>query len=256
MVMCLVKERILVVVLMACLSFASLVSINAYAEEEVGVLKDLPIEVSADIAINSKYIWRGFTLDDDPVMQQGIYVSAYGFTASVWGSFDIDADDSLNSDEVDYAIDYTHEFDKFSLSIGHTYYDFPPADTASKEFYVGAGLNMPLSPTLVWYHDYGEEDSGGGDGDYIVLGLSHNLPLGESPIALDLSGHVGYNHELFINGNGGDVAIGVGLTIPLTEKISFSPNANYSVLFGDLKDSNDGNQDDKFYGGFTLAFGF
>lgn len=226
----------------------------AYAEE--GTPKVSPVEVSADISVNSQYLWRGFLLDDDPVMQQGIYVGAYGFTASLWGSFDIGGDDDLNSDEVDYVIDYTREFDKLSLSVGCTYYDFPSADTFSREFYAGAGLDVFLSPTLVWYHDYGDEDSGGGDGDYIALGLSHSFPLGTSSVTLDLSGHAGYNNELFINGTGGDASLGIGLTIPLTEKISLNPNINYSTPFGDLEDSSDGNQEEKFYGGFTLAFGF
>ena len=251
------KRRKLGILLTVCYLGVGIKAANAYAQEETeGVLKDSPIGVSADIAINSDYVWRGFTLDDDTVMQQGIYISAHGFTASLWGSFDIDSDDSLNSDEVDYTVDYTYGRDKFSLSVGHTYYDFPSADIATKEFYVGAGIDMLLSPNLTWYHDYGDEDSGGGDGDYVVLELIHSLPLGERATTVDLSGHVGYNDELFIGGDGGDAAIGVGLTIPLTENCSFSPNINYSVPFGDLEDANDGNQDNRFYGGFTLTFGF
>ena len=62
---------------------ASVISIEA------GLLDDSDVEVSADLAINSNYMWRGFKLDDDPVIQPGIYVSACGFTASIWGSFDI-----------------------------------------------------------------------------------------------------------------------------------------------------------------------
>ncbi len=227
---------------------ASVISIEA------GLLDDSDVEVSADLAINSNYMWRGFKLDDDPVIQPGIYVSACGFTASIWGSFDIDADDSLNSDEMDYCIDYTYSFDTVSLSIGHTYYDFPAGDCASKEFYLGAGLDVFLSPALTWYHDYADEDSGGGDGDYVVLDLSHSLPLGESSVTCDLAGHIGYNNELFIAGNGGDIGLSAGLTFPLTDKCSFSPNVNYSIPFGDLEDSDDGNQDDEFYAGVILTF--
>lgn len=230
------------------------VSFNCYAQ--TGILENTDIEVSSNIGIYSKYIWRGFKLDNDPVMQSGIYASVKGLTVSVWGNLDINAEDDLNSDEVDYIIDYTYKFDILSLSVGHTYYDFPPADTFSKEFYVGLGLDILSSPKLIWYRDYGDEDSGGGDGSYIVLSLSHSIPLGNSPVSLDLSGHVGYNDKLFIKGQGGDAALSVGLTIPLTDKITFSPNINYSIPFGALKDSDDGNQSEEFYGGFTLAFNF
>ncbi|MCK4248330.1 MAG: hypothetical protein KAX15_00965, partial [Candidatus Omnitrophica bacterium] len=215
--------RKLIVLLLGCFSIISVKFADVSAQEGILNGLDLPIEVSADIAVNSKYIWRGFMMDDDPVMQEGVYVSAYGFTVSMWGSFDIDADDSLNSDEVDYTVDYTRGFGNISLSAGHIYYDFPAADTASREFYAGVGLDTLLSPVLTWYHDYGEEDSGGGDGDYIVLELGHSLSLGQSPVSLDLSGHAGYNDKLFITGSGGDAAAGIGLTIPLTEKCSFSP---------------------------------
>ena len=241
-------KRMLVAFLLVCI--LAVVTIDLYAE---GMFEDSPVGISADIAINSDYIWRGFMLDDNQVMQQGAYVSAYGFTVSIWGSFGIASDNSMDSDEVDYTVDYTYSTDAFSLSMGHTYYDFPSADLSSKEFYAGVGLNVASSPTLTLYRDYGDEDSGGGDGDYTVLELSHNFPLGESPVTFDLSGHVGYNDGLFIEGDGGDAAVGVGLTIPLTDTCSLSASVNYSVPFGDLEDA--GGQDDKFYAGVVLAFG-
>ncbi len=233
-----------------------------YAQNEgdvcEGVLKGLniPLEVSADTAISSKYIWRGFTLDDDPVIQPGIYLSAYGFSASVWGSFELQSNDALSSSEVDYAFDYTRDFGSFSLSLGNVYYDFPAADAFSNELYFGAGLNTFLAPRLVFYHDYGREGDGGGDGQYLILSLAHSLPLGNKGITLDLGGHVGYNRYLFINGEGGDAVFNIGITIPLAQKMTFIPNVNYSIPFGALKAADDGNQDAKFYGGFKLAFCF
>lgn len=249
------KAKLFILILMIFLTFTSGV-LELGAEEQTGILEDLPIEFSADIAINSKYLWRGFVLDNDPVMQEGIYLGLQGFTVSIWGSFDIDNDDTLNSDEVDYALDYTKEFDNLSLSLGHTYYDFPATDLSSKEFYLGAGWDAFLSPSLTWYHDYGNEASGGGDGEYIILELDHSLPLGATSLSLDLGGHFGYNDALFIKGNGRDVALSAGLTIPLKAGVTLSPSLNCSLTSGDLKDSNDGNQGDEFYSGLTLSFSF
>ena len=245
------RRSIVLIIAFSVVAFLSCTGI--YAE---GILENSPVEVSADTAVKSKYVWRGFLLDDDPVMQPGIYLSAYGFTASLWGSYDIDGNDSLSSDEVDYSLDYTYQFDRFSLSVGHTYYDFPAADLFSREVYIGAGVDTFLSPTVTWYYDYGEETDGGADGHYVSLEISHSVALGENPVTLDLSGLVGYNNEFFILGDGGHVALGMGLSIPLTEKCSLSPNVNYSIPFGDLEDSNDGNQSDEIYSGVTLAFSF
>ena len=245
--------------------FISLVLVSglttvATAEESVKtLLEDTEIEVTSDTAVNSKYIWRGFKLDGDYVMQPGIYLSGYGVDLSIWGSTDIDSDDSITtSEEVDYSVGYSHAFNDtpLTLSGGFTYYDFPASDGASREFYVGCSLDTMLSPGLTWYHDFGEEDSGGGDGDYLLLEVGHSIPMGELPATFDLSGHVGYNDKLFINGEGGDVGLGAGLTIQLTEICSLSPSVNYSIPFGDLEDEDDGNQDEEFYSGATLAFSF
>jgi hypothetical protein len=232
-----------------------------FAEYEAGqsMLDDIPVSVSADTAVYTKYIWRGFKLDDDPVMQPGVYVSVYGIEASVWGSFDIDSDDGLDSDEVDYTIGYSLSLEDYikvpvSVSGGYTYYDFPAADLNSQEFYVGASLNTILSPSITWYHDFEDEENGGGDGDYILAELSHSFPLGDYPISLDLGSHVGYNNELFILGEGGDVGLDAGLTFTLSKNCTFTPSAHYSIPFGDLEDTDDGNQDDEFYAGVVLAF--
>ena len=250
------NKKIAVAVLTGALLMANAKTMNVHGEEKAN--KFSPVEIiSADISVSSAYVWRGFKLDGDPVIQPGIYISSYGVTLSAWGDFASGTGDyGLKQEEFDYAVDYTYKFDKISLSAGYTYYDFPSSKTHSREFYIGTGMDIPLSPTLTLYHDYGKEECGGGNGNYIVLAASHSVPIGKSPVSMNLSGHIGYNNELFIEGKGGDAALGMGLTIPLTEKLTFNPNVNYSMPFGDLEDSNDGGQDNEFYGGFTLAYSF
>ena len=234
-------------------------STNAIAENsDEGLLPRLDLEASGSFDVYSQYIWRGFALDTDPVLQPGFNISGHGLAFSFWSSWDFDNNDSLDGDEIDYVLDYTYEFDNFSVSAGHTYYEFPGTDTFSREFYGSIGLStIPLSPAFTFYYDYGDEDQGGGDGQYLTLEVSHSFALKEdSGISLDLSGRIGYNNELFIAGEGGDVLLSAGLTIPLAESLSISPSANYSIPYGDLKDEDDGNQDEEFYGGFSLAYSF
>jgi len=234
-------------------------STKALAEtKEQGLLPKLDLEVSGSFDVYSQYIWRGLALDIDPVLQPGFSLSGHGISFSFWSSWDFDNNDSLDGDEIDYVLDYTYKFDDFSVSVGHAYYEFPGTDTFSREFYGSIGLSaIPLSPAFTFYYDYGDENQGGGDGQYLTLEVSHSFALEEDlGISLDLSGRIGYNNELFIAGEGGDVLLSAGLTIPLAESLSISPSANYSVPYGDLKDEADGNQDEEFYGGFSLAYSF
>lgn len=214
------------------------------------------ISVSEDFAINSKYVWRGFLLDDDPVLQSGISLGAGGFSGSIWGSFDIDNEDALTaSEEVDYVLSYSFSLKNLTFSLGHTYYDFPTAKIRSKEWFVGTEIDTLFSPSVTVYRDYEDEIDGGGFGTYTSLGLSHSLPLNKY-VTLDLSGSYGINHELFILGDGSDALFGASVSVVPGEGVTITPGIYYSVPFGDLKDSLDGNQDSEFYSGVTVSLSF
>src|SRR5437867_797956 len=111
-----------------------------YADEEQktvfgDVLIAANVSVDGSITYNSKYIWRGFKLDDDPVLQPSITFNAFnGWAVNVWSNFDVGQEDELNSDDIDTVVTYSHTFENLSVSVvqlnpltitvGHTYYDF------------------------------------------------------------------------------------------------------------------------------------
>jgi hypothetical protein len=242
-----------------------------FAQEQKALFSELGIEVSGDMNFSSIYLWRGIMLDGDPVMQPGIYFKSppsklgrlkFGF----WFSRDLSNKDALHSSETDYILDYTYNFPSVDVSFGHIYYDFPdalPSDGApkgfSREMYAGLAFpKIPLSPSLLYYFDYGEKEDGGGQGSYTVLNLSKSLPFTFRDLAmsLDLSGHVGHNNKQYYRGKGGDAAIGAGVTIPLTAQLSCKPNVNYSVCWGNISDKNNGNQKGRFYSGVYLSYSF
>ena len=179
--------------------------------------KGIRPEISASIDYYDKYIWRGFRLDGDSVLQSAVTVSAAGFEAGFWGSWDLESQDGLASDEVDGWIGYSFDLGFISedlsiigLSLGNTWYGFPEGDTGladgshSEELYVGISVDTLLSPYFTWYHDYGDESSGGADGDYYMFGIGHSFDLlAEYGITLDLGQEVGLNEEAFIAGDGG-----------------------------------------------------
>jgi len=243
---------------------AAVFPVLGFAQSE-GLLSDLGIEVSGDVSYYSEYIWRGMLLDGDPVLQSGLYMAGpktkFGrLTAKLWVSNDFSNSDSrTTSEEFDYILDYTYDFPEVSLSLGHTYYDYPQADTYSREFYTGIALpKVFLSPLISVYRDYGKPEDGGGEGTYTVLNAAYSMPLKISKYdcTLDLSGHYGYNYELFINGKGADVGLTAGLTVPLTKNSTLSSTINYSIPLKDLKKSSDGNQKSRVYTGVTLKYKF
>ncbi|MCK4882420.1 MAG: hypothetical protein KAS92_05305 [Candidatus Omnitrophica bacterium] len=241
--------------------------IKAEAETILGdYLKDkgVEVEVSAAVDVYSKYVWRGFLLDDDHVLQPGVTLSSNGFEGGFWGSWDLQGDDALASDEVDGWIGYSFDvgflgesWEKVSFSLGNTWYDFPEADLYTKEFYLGVAVDTFLSPYVTWYSDYDEEAHGGADGNYIMTGIGHSFDLLEEyGVSLDLGLEYGYNDNAFIDGTGSYLLSTAGLSIPLTEKISASPNIGYSVPYGDLASGGGNDQKEQFYGGISLAFNF
>lgn len=246
---------------------------SVLAEEPKTLLGDVfqkaDIQVTGATAFYSKYMWRGFRLDDDYVLQPSININAFkGWNLNVWGNFDVDnSADATNSDEIDTTLTYTHQFKDLnigsmafkpvSVTAGYLYYDFPGAGTFTKESILGLGYDTFLSPTLTWYHDHGRESQGGGDGDYLVLNLAKSLEIIRSyGVTLDVSGHVGYNKRLFIKGEGGDVLLTTGLSVPLTRSLKFSPSLNWNAPFGSVANDEGTKREDEFFWGMNLTYNF
>jgi len=238
---------------------------------EKGLLSDLGLEASADLNFSSLYMWRGITLDGDPVVQPGFYVntkaSKFGrLKFGIWLNHDLDNRDALKSSETDYTLDYTYGFPFADVSLGYIYYDFPdalPADGQSKGFSreVYTGISLPklfLSPSVFYYYDCGRKEDGGGEGSYTVLNLAYSVPFKVKKylLSLDLTGHAGFNNKQYYRGKGGDSAIGAGVTIPLTKSLNCKPNINYSVPWGNVSDKGNGNQKNRLYGGVYLSYIF
>lgn len=229
--------------------------------EGEGLLSGLGFGVDGDVSIYTRYIWRGFLMDRDSVVQPSVYISTpdtkFGkLKAGVWSNQPLQNRDNLHSEEFDYIVDYTYDHFKWlSLSFGHTYYDFVENNAFSREFYFGVDFpEFFLTPSLYFYRDYGNQNSGGGLGDYLLLSASYSMPIKNTPLSLGISAHVGLNHNLFMDGDGGDAGIQLGFTMPLTKNLSFTPNANYSLAFGDLADEAHGNQKNQIFCGGTFAY--
>lgn len=263
----------LLVLLVVGLVFSAAIAQEEEAVSE-GLLSDLGFEVSGDLAFYSNYMWRGFMLDGDAVIQPGMYLTTPesplgSLTFGVWASRDLQSNDSLASAETDLSLDYTYSLedidlvDALDLSLGLIYYDFTDIDGFSRETYVGLSLpELLLSPSLFFYYDFGREEDGGGDGSYTEIGLSHSVPFTvpvsgkDVNMSLDLGTAIGFNHEQYIAGDGGQATVSCGITVPLTASLSFQPNIAYTMPWGDLEEPADGNQKSRFWGGIYMSYSF
>ena len=226
-------------------------SFNALAEEEIKP------SASADVAVLSKYVWRGFELSDDSiVIQPSVTVEYKDFSFNLWGNLDTDYYDmNSNSDfnETDMTLSYATSLGPVDLDIGYIYYALVGPDT--EEIYISAGMDTFLSPTLTVYRDFNEFQ-----GWYMNFSLSHSIEIGNR-MTLDLAGSAGYMDVDNSNYNEmHDGLISVGLTIPLNKYFTLSPMIAYSFGLSSEADvafeTGPSHDSDFFSGGVTLSVAF
>ncbi len=224
-------------------------------------IKDMGLEItgSGTMDFYDKYVWRGQYLDRDAVVQPGFSFSAKGFTVGYWGSFPLEKGDALDSSESDYYVSYAYTINPVTLSVGHTWYQFPGGSTSSKEVYVSAALATFLSPSITFFHDYedGADLNTDGSGNYWLLSIAQSVPLiKEYNISLELGMQFGYVDGQWLSGQGEHLTPTAGIKVPLTANLTVTPTIGYNIPFGDLEDENIGNQEAKFFGGVKTAYAF
>jgi len=239
-----------------------------------------PPTASGDIAVLSKYVWRGFELSDDSiVIQPSLTVDYRDFSFNLWGNLDTDLDNGVpgnesHFNETDMTLSYSKSMGPVSLGAGYIYYGLDAIED-SEELYFSCGLDTLLSPTLTVYREIAHLSAW-----YVTFDISHsfNLPKG---ITLDLGGSAGYlsfddaddgsevNDDLAATGNEyqnfHNGLISVGLTIPLTKYLSVNPMLAYSFPLTDdahdfLENANRSagfsNDTDYLFGGITVSIVF
>ena len=241
-------------------------ALAAGADEEEAQASALPApSVAVDATWNGKYVWRGINVVDGSVLQPSATIGWGGLSANVWGNMDLSNVNGQSADftEYDLTLDYSWALDSLGFSVGSIYYTFPHSDVPSTaEVYAGAGLDIPLSPSLTVYQDVDEAD-----GTYSSLSVGHTfegiLVLADGvAVSADLGASIAHgssNFNDFYYGSDSsgltDSLFSLSLPVSLGEYVSVAPAAHYSSLLDDdIRDSM--SDDDNFWAGITLSCSF
>lgn len=131
------------------------------------------LEISANLSMVSKYVWRGWNLNDDPSAQGGFDASYNGFNIGTWGGTD-----QASGTEVDIYVGYGRQItDYLSIDVGYVQYRFPETGNHVEEWHVTADFDI-LSTS---YHK--------GEDGYYYLEVNSSFELTEQ-VTLDF--HYGF----------------------------------------------------------------
>jgi len=106
---------------------------------EIPAVEESAIEISANLAITSNYVWRGLTqTHNSPAVQGGIDLGYEGFYLGTWGS-NVEFGPSNNNLEADFFAGYASEISGIGFDIGYLLYAYPNESTLLNfdELYVG-----------------------------------------------------------------------------------------------------------------------
>lgn len=142
------------------------------------------IELSANVAMTSNYVWRGMTqTGNNPAIQGGFDASYKGVYAGIWGS---SFEGTKASSEIDLYLGYANEIDKFSYDIGYAQYTYS-GDTDALNFgeaYLTLGYDFDVAAVSASYYLGVDTNTVANDaangwepGDAWELGLSVPLPM-------------------------------------------------------------------------------
>jgi hypothetical protein len=222
----------------------------------------------ASVDVMSNYVWRGQKLSNSWVVQPSVGITYGVLGANIWGNYDSDSkidegDGHGEFTETDFTLSYTRTMDKWTFGAGYIYYALNNAND-TQEFYVSAGYDMLLKPSLTVYYDFDE-----GDGAFILTSIGHSFEIAKDT-NLNIGASAGYNIKNKVMGfdkDGKDFSnfynaeLSSSLNIPVWKSLSITPKIAYSFpLSNDSKEAirlaSNGGDTDIFYGGINISLSF
>ncbi|MFC1511592.1 hypothetical protein ACFL5H_00145 [Candidatus Latescibacterota bacterium] len=185
-------------------------------------------DYSLDMNYASKYVWRGSVLAQNGVFQPSFTASMGDLSVNLWGNMDLTNENGVTRkiNEWDYTVDYSTTVSGIGISTGIIGYTFPNSSgPGTTELYLGAGLDLPGSPSLTVY-----EDIEAVNGTYVSLSVIYSVPI-MYMTSVDINAAVGLgsgkmNQALYAPSSGAGLAdflVNFSIPIPISDLFCVTP---------------------------------
>jgi len=249
------------------IGLAVVMAAGVVCAQETTVKEREPVQVVAEAALMSAYVWRGQVANDGGVVQPQLTLAQYGFSFNIWGNYDIDHNFmGVHNDfsEVDMSLAYAIPLpaDEVSLDVGFIKYLYPNMDVDdTHEVFAAVTFNtVPfLIPSITVFGDFGEAD-----GFYTLLEVVSPFEISDV-FSVEVGGSAGYGTSSYNKYYWGensrafnDYNLFAGASYELMERLSLSAILTYTWLDGSVRDGGTAiyEADNLFWGGINLAYEF
>lgn len=130
------------ILLFLCVLLTASAGFGQVADPQTGSGQTTPLSWGLSTDVNTKYIWRGITINDGLVIQPDLWLSYGNFSAGLWGNLTAyDRFNAVKGQELDMYLAYDYAIGKFEINHTLMVYFFPTQDDVPNtgEFYIGAG---------------------------------------------------------------------------------------------------------------------
>lgn len=207
----------------------------------------------------TQYIWRGISYNEGFILQPSVWIEYDGFTFYTWGSLTLnDKHNNPKNHEVDFAVQYSYQYEELFLEPSIAYYIYPGQEEAPPT----AEANLKLAYTLLETEVYSNicldvlEYPGSLSGD---IGLKKSLFENDDVnFSADIS--TGWANKKFTENYIGEsdetdlfnfVRFAIDAEYYVSENIYLKPHAEYFYIFSPVLKSVSGNN----LTNFGLLFG-
>jgi hypothetical protein len=240
-----------------------LLGLSAGMALAVGVVAAQAADATANIDVFSSYVFRGYEVMDNVVVQPSVNVESHGVTINAWANYDTDAPGDTDFSETDLTLNYRIPTDLIGLTVGVIEYLYTsggpagvdgvvPAADSDREATVALQCpkdSIPLHPVLTGY--FGLEGAPKDD-IYVVLALSHEISVADKT-ALTLGASAAWWDDDSTGESGlAEGTVSAGLGYDVTKDVTLGAKAVYSTNLDDKVLTDEAAFDD-VWGGVSVA---